>query len=148
MVLTRAELRSWFKLVMGIKALLDALDRQLRAEAAMSHDEYGILSRLYREPGLTMRMGDLAREVGFSPSRLSHAMQRLEEEGWIQRQRIPGDRRIVEAALTEAGTEKVRAVSPDHLAMVRKLVFETLGPDRTRETADAMDEVRRAAQGL
>jgi DNA-binding MarR family transcriptional regulator len=148
MVLTRTELRSWFKLVMGIKALLDALDRQLRAAAGISHDEYGILSRLYREPGLTMRMGDLAREVGFSPSRLSHTMQRLEGEGWIRRSRIPGDRRIVEAALTEEGIDQVRAVSPDHLALVRRLVFETLGPDRTRDTAEAMDQVRRAAQGL
>lgn len=143
MTLTRSELRSWVKLVGGIKALLDALDRQLRDEAGMSHDDYIILSRLHREPGRRMRMSDLAREVSFSPSRLSHAVTRLEAQGSVQRRRGGSDRRVIEAALTDVGVTRVREVSPGHLAQVKKLVFETLGPDRARDTADAMDRIRR-----
>ena len=146
MTLTRTELRNWLKLVGGIKALLDALDRQLRTDAGMSHDDYQILSRLHRDPKQTMRMSDLADEVGFSTSRLSHAVGRLEGRGWVRRIPSTTDRRVVEAVLTGAGSNRVREVSPDHLTQVKRLVFETLGPDRARETAEAMDDIRRAAR--
>ena len=145
MTLTRTELRSWIKLARGMKALLDALDRQLREKAGMSHDDYLILSRLHREAGRKMRMSDLAAEVGFSPSRLSHAVRRLEEERWVQRTPSATDRRGVEAALTEAGVHRLREVSPAHLGQVKRLIFETLGPDHARETADAIDQIGRAA---
>ena len=51
----------------------------------MSHDDYQILSRLHRDPARALRMSELAADVGFSPSRLSHAVRRMEEEGWIER---------------------------------------------------------------
>jgi hypothetical protein len=40
----------------------------------------------------------------------------------------------------------VEAASVEHLALVRKLIFDTLGANRTREVADAMDEIGRAAR--
>ena len=145
MTLNRAELRSWLKLIGGMRALLDALDRQLRESAGMSHDDYALLARLHREPERRLRMSELAGEVGFSPSRLSHAVARLEKEGWVGRTIGRSDRRVVEANLTDAGVLRVREVSPDHLSFVRELVFDTLGPKRAREAADAFDEIRRAA---
>jgi len=145
MTLNRAELRSWLKLIGGMRALLDALDRQLRVAAGISHDDYAILARLHREPGRRLRMSELAGEVGFSPSRLSHAIARLETEGWVRRTIGQTDRRVVVANLTDAGVLRVHEVSPDHLSLVRKLVFDTLGPERAREAADAFDEIRRAA---
>jgi DNA-binding MarR family transcriptional regulator len=145
MSLNRTELRTWFKMIGGIKSLLDALDRQLRAEAGMSHDDYQMLSRLHREPGRVMRMSDLAGEIGYSPSRLSHAVSRLELEGWVRRTPSHDDRRVIEARLTDTGATRVRQVSADHLALVRRLVFDTLGPDAASEIADAIDQIGRAA---
>ena len=144
MALNRSELRIWLTLVEGVTALLDALDRQLRKDAGMSHDDYRILSRLHREPGRRLRMSVLADEVGFSPSRLSHAVGRLEGEGWVSRTPGDTDRRVVEAGLTDAGVDRVREVSVGHLDQVRHLVFDTLGQERARETADALDQIRRA----
>jgi DNA-binding MarR family transcriptional regulator len=142
--LTRSELRSWVRIVAGMQALLDALDRQLRDEAGMSHEEYRILSRLHRAGDQAMRMSDLAQEVGFSPSRLSHSATHLESEGWLRRQRSHDDGRVVIAALTIEGRAKVEAVSPGHLRLVDQLVFETLGSERATETAEAFDQIRRA----
>lgn len=146
MSLTRSELRSWVKIVGGMQALLDALDRQLRDEAGMSHDEYRILSRLHRGGDQAMRMSDLAGEVGFSPSRLSHSANRLESEGWLRRHRSREDGRVVMATLTEAGKARVKAVSPGHLRLVDQLVFETLGAERAADTAEAFDQIRRATR--
>jgi DNA-binding MarR family transcriptional regulator len=130
-----------------MRSLLIALDRQFRDEAGMTHDDYEILSRLHRAPETKLRMSDLANEVGFSPSRLSHAVARMEEAGWIARTPSPADRRGTDACLTVDGVRVVEDVSPDHLALVRRLVFDSIGQDRARDAAQAMDEIGRAARG-
>jgi DNA-binding MarR family transcriptional regulator len=129
-----------------MRSLLIALDRQFRDEAGMTHDDYEILSRLHRAPETKLRMTDLAGDVGFSPSRLSHAVARMEESGWIERTPSPTDRRGTDACLTAEGVKVVEAVSPDHLALVRKLIFDSIGQDRAREAAEALDEIGRAAR--
>lgn len=133
-------------MVRGIKALFDALDRQMRDEAGMSHDDYILLTRLYRAEGQVMRMSDLAAELSSSPSRMSHTIARLEERGWVERARADSDRRVVLARLTETGAARLRAASPGHLALVQRLVFETLGDESVADTADALDLIRRAAE--
>lgn len=145
--LSRTELRAWFRLAGGMRSLLNALDRQLRDEAGMTHDDYEILSRLHRAPDRTLRMTSLARDVGFSPSRLSHAVNRMEAAGWISRRPSLVDRRGTEATLTELGVKVVEEASPAHLDLVRKLIFDVVGGDRAGSTAEAMDEIGRAARG-
>lgn len=113
----------------------------------MTHDDYEILSRLHRAPERSLRMTSLARDVGFSPSRLSHAVNRMEMAGWISRQPCPTDRRGTEATLTELGVKVVEDASSAHLDLVRKLVFEVVGGERAGATAEAMDEIGRAARG-
>lgn len=143
--LTRSELRAWFRLVGGMRSLLNALDRQLRDEAGMTHDDYEILSHLHRSIGRTKRMSDLALEVGFSPSRLTHAISRMEKEGWVSRRQGTGDGRVVETHLTQAGVTHLEGVSSGHLATVRKLVFDTLGHERAKALSEAMGEIGEAA---
>ena len=143
-MLTRTELRDWLEVIEGTRALLNALDRQLRTEAGMSHDDYEILSRLYRESGHVMRMADLASRVGYTPSRLTHAVARLERQGLVRRSRSAVDRRGVEAVLTELGVERVRDASPGHFDQVRHIVFETLSPEEVGQLGEAMNAIRRA----
>lgn len=131
-----------------MKALFDALDRQMRHEMGMSHDDYILLSRLYRAEGQAMRMSDLAAELSSSPSRMSHTIARLEDRGWVERSRGVSDGRVVVARLTQAGAAKSREASPGHLALVERLVFEILGDQGVAETADSLDLVRRAAEDI
>lgn len=144
--LTRGELRSWYRLIRGIRALLQALDRQLRDQAGISHDDYEILGRLHRAQDRTMRMSTLAREVGFSPSRLSHAVARMEDSGWVARAVGATDRRVVEVHLTAAGVDMVEEVSVGHLGLVKRLVFDTLGLDEARRVSESMDRIHRIAE--
>jgi DNA-binding MarR family transcriptional regulator len=144
-MLNRAELRSWLEVIEGMRSLLNALDRDLRNRAGISHDDYEILSRLHRAANRSMRMSELALDVGCSPSRLTHAITRLEQDGLVLRSRSAADGRGVEAVLTETGVLRVREASAGHFDQVRRLVFDTLGPDRARELASAMGKIRRAA---
>jgi len=143
-MLNRTELRSWLEIIEGMRSLLNALDRELRDTSGMSHDDYEILSRLHRHARRAMRMSDLASEVGYSPSRLSHTVDRLERDGLLRRSPSSTDGRGVQAALTEAGAARVRDASIGHFEQVRHLVFNTLGADEVRQLGRAMNEIRRA----
>jgi DNA-binding MarR family transcriptional regulator len=128
-----------------MKGLLNALDRQLRDESGMSHDDYQILSQLHRAADRTLRMSTLAREIGFSASRLSHAVNRMEVAGWVERRPSGEDRRGTEATLTGLGTDIVEGASVAHLDQVHRIVFETLGSERAAATAEALQEIAQAA---
>lgn len=146
MSLNRSELRSWLMLINGIQSLLDALDRQLREDVGISHDDYRILGSLYRASGRVRRMRDLARDMSYSPSRLTHAAARLETHGWVSRARSVDDGRGVEIHLTDAGAAKAREASQGHLELVRRLVFETQEPDQLEAAVTALTEIGQAAE--
>lgn len=145
MSLTKSELRRWLILMNGIQSLLDALDRQLRDDAGISHDDYRILSLLYRSSGRSRRMNDLAQEMSFSPSRLTHAASRLEKHGWVTRSPARDDRRGIDIALTDAGVAKTRAASREHLALVKEIVFDAPDSDKLQAAVVALNQIGRAA---
>jgi len=146
MSLNRSELRSWLMLMAGIQALLDALDRQLKDDAGISHDDYRILGSLYRAPNRVKRMRDLAREMSYSPSRLTHAAARLESHGWVSRSKSDSDGRGVEVHLTDSGVAKAREASEGHLELVRQLVFETKDRDRLDAAVVALNRIGEEAK--
>lgn len=143
MSLSRSELRTWHQLITGIRALMTALDRRLRDEAGISHDDYMVLARLYRAPDRTMTMSDLAHDVSFSQSRLSNTVGRYETKAWVSRKTGRTDKRSVEVTLTELGVTRTREITSKHLDHVRALVLDALGPTTARQTAQAFDQIRK-----
>src|SRR5436305_14199042 len=91
--LTADEQRAWRAYVESSKVLFDALDRQLQRDANMPHAYYEILVRLSETDDRALRMSELADSTRSSRSRLSHAVARLEERGWVRREDCPTDRR-------------------------------------------------------
>lgn len=124
--LTDGEQRTWRALLAFVARLDRDLDRQLQQDAGMPHAYYMVLAMLSEAPGHRLRMSDLAEITASSPSRLSHAVARLEDKGWVRRERHPTDRRGSLAVLTEDGLNTVRAVAPGHVAAVRAAVFDRL----------------------
>ena len=124
---------AWRALLTFVAQLDDALARQLQSEAGMPHAYYQVLAMLSEAPDRTLRMTDLARITISSPSRISHAVARLEERGWVRRIPFPGDRRGALAQLTDAGYAALAAAAPGHVAAVREAVFDRLDAQQTRQ---------------
>ena len=120
------EQQTWVSSLAVSKMLDTALDRQLQRDSGISHVTYIILSVLSNSPAATMSMTTLANLTNSSQSRISHAVARLEERGWVTRARPVTSRRLVLATLTAAGLEVLTRAAPGHVAMVRKLVFDPL----------------------
>ena len=73
----------------------------MQAQHGLTMADYEILVRLSEAPHRTLRMSELADAAESSRSRLSHAVARLEEAGWVRRESCPSDRRGQLAVLTD-----------------------------------------------
>jgi DNA-binding MarR family transcriptional regulator len=124
---------SWMTMVGMLMTLPTAIDAQLKRDAGLNFFEYSILASLSRPPGRPVRMNMLALFAGGSASRLSHAVGRLERQGWVRRIVNTGEPRCIEAVLTDAGMAVLEAAAPGHVREARRLVIDVLTPEQLRQ---------------
>lgn len=124
--LSDEEQRVWRAYLQLTGMLTEHLDRELRRDAGLPHTYYQVLAMLSEAPGRSLRMTELAAVAWASPSRMSHAVDRLQEAGWVTREPAPDDKRGQIARLTDAGFAKLAAAAPGHAAAVRAILFEPL----------------------
>jgi DNA-binding MarR family transcriptional regulator len=133
--------RTWRTWLAVSELVPRALDAQLQRDAGLSHAAYVVLAMLSEAPGRSRRMSDLARRANQSQSRLSHTVARLEDRGWVRRERSTDDGRGNLAVLTDAGWDVVRTVAPGHVDAVREAMFAPLTAEQTRVLGDAMQAI-------
>jgi len=142
--LSEEEQRTWRAFLAAVRLLTAELDRELQRDADMPHTYYEILVALSEAPGRTLRMSGLAEQSQSSRSRLSHAVSRLEEEGWVERRNCPTDRRGALAVLTDKGFAILEAAAPGHVEAVRRNLFDQLTPAQVAELGRISAAVRDA----
>jgi DNA-binding MarR family transcriptional regulator len=130
------EQRAWRGFLAMTALLPGALDQQLQRDAEMGHSSYIVLAMLSEAPDRSLRMSELAARANSSPSRLSHAVTRLEQRGWVRRARSAEDGRGSIARLTDDGWDIVEATAPGHVAAVRRYVFDALSREQVRQLED------------
>lgn len=131
----------WQALLTVVIALPAALDRQLQRDAGISNFEYGILAQLSMAEGDTMRLSDLARVCDSTQPRLSKAIDRFEARDWVARRPDPSDGRYTFATLTGTGRQKLVESAPDHVAQVKRLVFDPLSAAQRRHLGVALTHI-------
>ena len=143
--LTAQEMAAWLPLIRFVHLLPQALDRQLREEAGISHVYYQILAMLSGAPDGRLRMSELAGLTSTSTSRLSHAVAALEERGWVERRSCDTDRRGQLAELTAGGRRELERTAPGHVDEVRRRVFDVLSDDEIVQLRALAEKLSAAA---
>ncbi len=128
--LNKSEADAWRAYLAMTRLLAVQLDRELIQDSSLPHAYYEILARLAEAPGQTLRMSELAAVSESSRSRLSHAIARLTEAGWVRRQECETDRRGAFAILTGEGFAALEAAAPAHVESVRRHLFDRLTPEQ------------------
>src|SRR3954471_2608196 len=131
--LDEEEQQTWRAFLGATRLVFDQLDRELQRESGIPHTYYEILVRLSEAPDRELRMSALADRSQSSRSRLSHAVARLEENGWVERRVCLDDKRGQVAHLTDAGFAALAAAAPGHVEGVRSHVFDPLTPEQVTQ---------------
>lgn len=133
---------TWRAFLTAMRLLTEQLDRELQHDANIPHTYYEILVALSEAPGRRLRMNQLADMCQSSRSRLSHAVNRLEEAGWVRREACPTDKRGALAVMTDEGFAAIEAAAPGHVEGVRRHVFDVLSPEQIRQLGQISAAIR------
>src|SRR5215216_3576268 len=91
------------------------LDEDLRNEHGLSLQEYVALLILAESPDRRLRMGRLADSLTLSKSGATRLIDRLVDDGLVDRVTCSSDLRGAEAMLTDTGLKRLRTAAPTHL---------------------------------
>jgi DNA-binding MarR family transcriptional regulator len=141
------EQRAWRAFLGATQLLYSRLDRELQRDSGIPHTYYEILVRLSEAPDRVLRMSELAQAAESSRSRLSHAVARLEEAGWVRRESCPTDRRGSFARLTDAGLSALEAAAPAHVESVRRHLLDRLTPEQVAQLREISDAILAGLRG-
>jgi DNA-binding MarR family transcriptional regulator len=130
--------------VLGLSRALVGI--ALRSVAEESHDltlvQFRTLATLSDRGSL--RVADLASELGVNSSTATRMASRLRHKGLIARSTDPGDRRATRLAITPAGEAVVRAVTARRQAVISRIA-RRIPDDRRAAMVEAMQAFTEAA---
>lgn len=117
------------------------LDEDLRSRHALSLQEYETLLHLAEAPDRRLRMGRLADSLLLSKSGVTRLVDRLVDDGLVERTSCSSDARGAEASLTGTGLARLRAAAPTHLAGIRDHFYAAIAAADVAVVERAMDAV-------
>jgi DNA-binding MarR family transcriptional regulator len=135
------EERAW----RAYRRMYATLEAQLARELAatgLSMADYTVLSDLVELPDRDwlrrrqtpkqdlpkLRITELADYMGWSQSRLSHHLARMERRGLVRREKDPTDARSAVVVLTREGLRAITGATGTHMSGVRRHFLDLLTP--------------------
>jgi DNA-binding MarR family transcriptional regulator len=120
--------RAWRAFLEMHAKLTAQLNREMQAASGLSMPDFTVLVSLSEHPGGRMRALELARDLRWEKSRLSHQLSRMQQRGLIERSHCDEDRRGAFVELTAQGRAAVEGAAPPHVEAVRRYLFDALQP--------------------
>lgn len=124
--LTPKQQRAWVAFMRVQLRMSYEMNRQLQADSDLSLADYDVLVALSGDHDEGMRISDLAAQIGWERSRLSHQLRRMEERGLTERRTGAEDGRTTNVVLTASGRRAIEGAAPGHVDLVRRLFFDPL----------------------
>ena len=139
--LDERELWAWRSLQFMQMRLEGELARQLAADSGLSYPDYLVLVALTDRPDGRMRLFELAYELGWEKSRLSHQVARMADRGLVAKEKCDSDRRGAYVVVTRQGRRVIEAAAPGHVNAVRRLFIDRLTAAQLNAIGDAAETV-------
>jgi DNA-binding MarR family transcriptional regulator len=119
------EARAWRAMLEASTLVVASIERDLN-DYGFTLGDFRVLMFLSRSDDGAMRMSALAELLHLSPSGLTRRLDGLVRAGYVVRQGLRSDRRVMMAVLTDEGRAALARVAPAHVASVRRRVFDHL----------------------
>ncbi len=140
-----AQLAPWRAFLRAHARVERRLDDDLRSRHGLSLQEYETLLHLAESPERRLRMGRLADSLLLSKSGVTRLVDRLVDDGLVERTSCTSDARGAEATLTALGLSRLRTAAPTHLDGIREYFVSVIDAADLAVVERAMDAV---AEGL
>jgi DNA-binding MarR family transcriptional regulator len=127
---TTEQLRVWRDYIETAEELRSVIGSRLQSDSGLSSADYAVLLALSEADGRTLRSSQLAEQIGWERSRLSHHLGRMEKRDLIRRDACAADNRGAEVVLSEEGAAAFRRSSVPHLRAIRELFVDAFTPDQ------------------
>src|SRR3954467_11347132 len=118
--LTDDEQRAWRGLLQMTSRLDARLNRDLQQSSGLSLADYDVLVLLTEASEGRLRVFEIADDLQWEQSRLSHHLARMERRGLVARGDCTAGRRGALVVLTSAGRSASEKAAPAHVATVRR----------------------------
>lgn len=140
--LTPNEMAAWRTYIETYGDLNAAIERDL-GDHGLAVGDYQVLVYLSEADDGSLRMCDLADRLQLSPSGLTRRLDGLVKVGFVLREPSTQDRRVMLARITEEGFDALRSAAPDHVASVRRHIFDLLDDDQVTAMASIFATLQR-----
>ena len=145
--MTTRELAVWRSLVDTTAELRRVLGAQLQQESGLSPADYQVLLALHEADGRRLRSSELAANIAWERSRLSHHLRRMERRGLIRRDDCATDNRGAEISFTQDGADMFRRATAPHMRAVKKHFADALTPEQFEALADILQALQAGRGG-
>ncbi|MDC0659749.1 MarR family transcriptional regulator [Leisingera sp. SS27] len=138
---SKDRLRLWLKVLKATKAVESDVRENLRREFATTLPRFDVMAALMQhEKGL--KMSELSGVLKVSNGNVTGIVERLVEDGHVQREKVEGDRRANLVRLTEAGRIEFSRQAEAHEGWINA-AFDGLTADEAQGIAESLDAVAR-----
>ena len=139
--------QAWRSMVSMHTRLHAHLGRELQATSDLSYADFVVLVQLTDAEDDRARISELADQLQWERSRLSHHLKRMEARALIERTSCPEDGRGQYVSVTPIGRAAIEQAAPEHVTLVRSLVFEDMTPEELEVIARVNERIlQRLAQ--
>ncbi len=143
-LLADERITSYGRLVEAHRRLNRIFDRALRERSGLSVVWFEALLRLGRSPDHQMAITELGEQMVLTSGGATRLVDRLEENGYIERISCPTDRRVHWARLTTEGLAVLTDALESHLDDLEEHFSSQLAKTERRTLDKALDRLRRA----
>lgn len=137
-------MEAWVAFLGAHARVVPQVDKDLKSAFGISLTWFDVLYQLSLIPERRLRMQELADALLLSKSGLTRLVDRIEKEGLVARQVVPGDRRSLYVALTPAGKDLVEKARPFVRGSVEMHFTSGLTDEELTVLRDALARVGRA----
>jgi len=116
----QAEVRLWLRLLTCTTLIENEVRRRLRDQFAVTLPRFDLLAQLHKVPG-GMTLGALSQRMMVSNGNITGLVERLAEQGLVERTSHPADRRVASVRLTPAGHRAFTAMAARHADWIAEL---------------------------
>jgi DNA-binding MarR family transcriptional regulator len=117
----KQELRLWLRLLSVSKLISNEIRRRLRLEFGATLPQFDLLAQLYREND-GLKLGELSKRTMVTNGNITGLVERLEEDGFLLRERPREDRRVTVARLTPKGRNTFARMAEAHESWLQELM--------------------------